>query len=94
MNDMFRILLMLLFLERAVLQEAPPMCTCCSFYNQCYLLLFIAICPEAYVIRRSNSVCYKLVRSKSHYYFANNECKKDGGMLAQIENNAEDDYIK
>ena len=40
-----------------------------------------------------NSSCYKLVRSSSHYYFANNECKKSRGTLAEIEDFAEDQYI-
>ena len=40
-----------------------------------------------------SSSCYKLVRSSSHYYFANNECKKSRGTLAEIEDFAEDQYI-
>lgn len=74
-NDMFRTLLVLLFLERVLLQAAPPS----------------LICPEAYVM--GNSSCYKLVRSSSHYYFANNECKKSRGTLAEIKDFAEDQYI-
>ena len=40
-----------------------------------------------------SSSCYKLVRSKLHYYTANNECKKDGGILVEIGNEAEDRFI-
>ena len=45
------------------------------------------------MIDSSSTNCYKLVRSRSHYYFANNECRKDGGVLVQIGSDTEDRYI-
>lgn len=93
---MFLILLMLLSLEWVPFHAATPPGMQCSFSSVVSFVFYTyaVACPRAYVIGNdNNSSCYKLVRSSASYYFANNECGKDGGTLAEIKDSAEDRYI-
>ena len=79
------------------MQPRPRVCNvrfACIMIISVLCFAHVVACPRAYVIgNNDNSSCYKLVRSSASYYFANNECGKDGGTLAEIKDSAEDRYI-